>query len=332
VLPVFVKPEQPHGINCFALLKLLPLALTNYGRKIRMKNLLAEVFKNGIAFFFPKKYDRGVDWKTVGQLRTRLSGMHLEIKEPLTASTSKERNMSTAFNVMTRRVTERQGHARWYGQDDDASNEKALHKKIEDGQRSVMALKQSGQFPAILPEEADALREVHQRFMKPTTAADEARVASFLSGDSDDINELLFSNLSIPGTDTSFSARYLNCSPDDTVQDIPVITDEMIAALEHSAILNSIGDSPEEVESIADVSHQSIELAESYERSESKGRRKRDKRKGRNKKKVACISGARKSSEVVACVGESNTANDDLVESLSASNVTLFRPRFRSPS
>ena len=301
-----------------------------------MKNLLAEVFKNGIAFFFPKKYNRAVDWKSVGQLRTRLSGMHLEIKEPLTSSASKERNMSTAFNVMTRRITERQGHARWYGQDDDDSNEMALHKKIEAGQRSVMALKQSGQFPAILPEEADALREVHQRYMKPTSAADEAKVASFLSGDSDDINDLLFSNFSIPGTDTSFAARYLNCSPDDTVQNIPVITDEMIAALEHSAILNSIGDSSEEVvlESILDqsdeVSQESIECEESEEeRPKSNGRRKRDKGKGRNKKKVACISGARTSSEAV-CVGESSS--NDFVESLSASNVTLFRPRFRSPS
>jgi hypothetical protein len=261
--------------------------------------------------------------------------MNFEIKEPLTASAGKERNMATAFNVLTRRVAERQGHARWYGQDDDASNEKALHKKIEAGQRSVMALKQSGQFPAILPEEADALREVHQRFMKPTTVSDEAKIASFLSGDSDDINDLLFSNLSIPGTDTSFAMRYLHSSPDDTVQDIPIITDEMIAALEHSALLNSIGDRPEEVafESTIDksdeISQESTECEESEELSVTKGRRKRDKRKGRNKKKVACIAGAIKSPEVV-CVGESST--NDIVESLSASNVTLFRPRFRSPS
>jgi hypothetical protein len=247
-----------------------------------MKNLLAEVFKNGIAFFLPAKNDRGVDWKSIGQLRTRLSSMRLESKELAPVTSGTERNMASAFNAMTRRVTDKQGHARWYGQGDASENEKELHQKIEAGQRSVMALKQSGQFPVICPEEVDALREVHQKFISPTLV-DEAKIANFLSGASDDIGDLLFTNLSIASTDAVPSTRYLNCHPDDTVQDIPAITDEMIAALEHSACLNSIG----------------------------------------TKEKVVCISGARK------------VAGDearDPIDSLTASNVMLFRPRFRSPS
>jgi hypothetical protein len=133
--------------------------------------------------------------------------------------------------------------------------------------------------------------------------------------------------------------RYLNCSPDDTVQDIPIITDEILAALEQSAALNSIGSYPADIEPEERFEESRKERQENMQRDGSENAARENEPESEEheehgehevrKQKVVCMAGARKSAGAARI---SDSPVTDLVESLSPSNVTLFRPRFRSPS
>ena len=327
-----------------------------------MKKLLTGFFAYWNGLFFPKKKGN-IDWKSVGQLRARLNKMKSGVVSVPPVYATQE--MARGFNLLNKRVSDREGLARWYGQGDKADAEQKLHQKIEAGQKVISAMKQSGQFPAILPEEADALRLVHQRYISPSPSllSAEDKVASFLSGQSDNINDLLFSEFS--GMQTAPSLRYLTSQPDDTVQDIPVITDEMIAALEKSMSLDALAqpaDRNDETNFLSSASELDLIYPSNLQvntssnvvpnRESKKSRKKKRSKSNRNitadrvaqgcsgsnaLKRDEGITGAKEFCPVAAPTSASvhnelqveEPVAFDPLDNLKASNVTLFRPRVR---
>ncbi len=104
------------------------------------------------------------------------------------------------------------------------------------------------------------------------------------------------------------------------MQDIPVITEEMLASLEHSASIDSLAN-PHEHEADSDFSASNLEYVEgeSMKSLESK---------------VVCLAGAKRAPEAPSesLAADLDSSAGSGFELLSASNVRLFRPRLKNPS
>lgn len=151
--------------------------------------------------FFPGRQDK-IDWKEVGQMRFRLVQMRFGNSE---SSASKEarslsddfipRPMLSDFRTLNNKARDREGLTRWYVKEDMVSKEKQLLSRIEAGRRAHEARQTSGAYPLISAEDADAIYDVKQQQKQHLSKATEAKLSSFLSGTTDDINELLFTDL-----------------------------------------------------------------------------------------------------------------------------------------
>lgn len=156
--------------------------------------------------FFPGRKEK-VDWKHVGQMRSRLVKMRFGDKitsaNKLTVSTEINGSMLMNFRTMSSDRS-KQSLSHWYTKECPVKREKDLSQRIVAGQRAHEARQTSGAYQAISERDAEAvyaestreeetLYEVQQQ---PMTKEAEAKLADFLSGTSDDINELLFTNLS----------------------------------------------------------------------------------------------------------------------------------------
>ncbi|HEY9757561.1 MAG TPA: hypothetical protein V6C97_20500 [Oculatellaceae cyanobacterium] len=309
-----------------------------------MRPSLLTVIRELVAIFIPRRKAE-IDWKHIGHLRTRLNNMRpTESPNLVIASTSGHRSMSGSFRSLNEKTSDRRGLSRWYSQEDAEDSHKELQERITAGQRSIEELKSSGQFPAIREEDLAALREVHNRFIAPGTAED--KLASFLSGESDDINSILYGDtaatisraqnsaeaaasaaptsanseedslalpeiISLLQTQERALDRNIEPSPDDTLKDLPAVTEEMIASLERAAQIDSVSDSQED-----NVSNTGT--------SRSKKRKNRNKRNSKQGKQTRT-----RKEEEEAELAAVTSARDHLVEALPPSNVAVFRQRQR---
>ena len=326
-----------------------------------MKLTLTGFVRGLFGFMFPQR-KKEIDWKYIGQLRSRLSNMKLEVS-PLKAVASPTRTvpMLQNFRSLNERVSDRHGLKRWYGKDDAEQAEKELHARIEAGQRSVQEMKMSGQFPAIREEDAALLREVHSKYIAVGQAADsqstEDKLAAFLSGASDDFGEIshmLFSGqfdasvadastfagqhgqyvnaiesslvgdavepLAVDMSLTPSNTPALGFDADETLQNMPAVTGEVIASLERAHQIDATND-----ESVQDNARSS----RSSKSRSGKGRKARSKARSKNSEDATELE--RVAVPALCAVSHASPErSEDLVESLPPSNVAIFRPSKRS--
>jgi hypothetical protein len=155
--------------------------------------------------FFPGRKDK-IDWKHVGEMRARLVKMRFGDKitsaNSITVSTEVNGSMMMNFRTMSSDRT-KQSLSHWYTKESFAKREKELSERVVSGQRAHEARQTSGAYQAIAEKDAaalyadsgyeeDAIYEVQQQ---PMTKEAEAKLADFLSGNSDDMNSFLFTNL-----------------------------------------------------------------------------------------------------------------------------------------
>lgn len=162
--------------------------------------------------FFPGSKDK-VDWKHVGQMRSRLVKMRFGDKitsaSHLVNSTEINGSMLMNFRTMSSDRS-KQSLSHWYNKTNPVVREKELSERIVSGQRAHEARQTSGAYQAISEKDAAAVyaesaqeeAAVYEVQSQPMSREAEAKLADFLSGTSDDINELLFTNLST-GEDTN---------------------------------------------------------------------------------------------------------------------------------
>ncbi|HEY9680775.1 MAG TPA: hypothetical protein V6C86_04265 [Oculatellaceae cyanobacterium] len=171
--------------------------------------------------FFPGKQDK-IDWKEVGQMRHRLVSMRfayqaaggsidpivpvagtVAVAEPEKVQTSG--SMLSSFRVMNGKSRDRQALTRWYTKEDhQPKKEKALSDRIESVRRAHEERQASGCYPAISTEELATAYDGETEYAgeaeyqveyRPLNAASEAQLKDFLTGHTDDINTLLFTNI-----------------------------------------------------------------------------------------------------------------------------------------
>ncbi|HEY9682430.1 MAG TPA: hypothetical protein V6C86_12690 [Oculatellaceae cyanobacterium] len=313
-----------------------------------MRPSLLTVIRELVAIFIPRRKAE-IDWKHIGQLRTRLNNMRpIESPDLVIASTNGYRSMSGSFRSLSEKTSDRRGLSRWYSREDAEESHKELQERIAAGQRSIEELKNSGQFPAIREEDLAALREVHNRFI--TSGSVEDKLASFLSQESDDINSILYGDtattmprvqnsaeIAAPAAPMSANSKEeslalpelpeiisllqnqeraldLNVepSPDDTLKDLPAVTEEMLASLERAAQIDSVSSS--QADNLSDT------VAP-----RSKKRKNRNKRNSRQGKQTTRNRKEEEEAELAAAT----SARDHLVEALPPSNLAVFRQKSR---
>jgi hypothetical protein len=107
----------------------------------------------------------------------------------------------------------KQSLSHWYNKTSPVTREKELSERIVSGQRAHEARQTSGAYQAISEKDAAAVyaesaqeeAAVYEVQSQPMTREAEAKLADFLSGTSDDINALLFTNLST-GEETNIAS------------------------------------------------------------------------------------------------------------------------------
>jgi hypothetical protein len=155
---------------------------------------------------FPGRKNK-IDWRNVGEMRARLVKMRFGDKitsaNSLTVSTEVNGSMMMNFRTMSNDRSKK-SLSHWYSKETDAKREKDLTERVVSGQRAHEARQTSGAYQAIAEKDAAELyaesgyeeQAVYEVQQQPLTKEAEAKLADFLSGNSDDMNSFLFTNLS----------------------------------------------------------------------------------------------------------------------------------------
>ena len=240
--------------------------------------------------FFPGKQDK-IDWKEVGQMRHRLVSMRFAYQaagctiDPIApiATTvavaepeikASRNTMLASFRTMNGKSRDRQALTRWYTKEDhQPKKEKALSDRIESVRRAHEERQATGAYEAISAEDVatatdgeydyDSEAEYKVEY-EPLNVATAAQLKDFLTGHTDDINTLLFTNINeVKESEepkglaakfpllTRFAGNKISfCDPSDAISE----DKETIAALEEIVKMDPVTTVVDEIKELEPIS------------------------------------------------------------------------------
>jgi hypothetical protein len=239
--------------------------------------------------FFPGKEDK-IDWKEVGAMRHRLVSMRFAYQaagcaiDPIAPiattvavepeKTASRNAMLASFRIMNGKSKDRQALTRWYTKEDhQPKKEKALSDRIESVRRAHEERQATGCYTAISADDVATVYDGEPEYngeaeyqveYQPLNAASAAQLKDFLTGHTDDINTLLFTNINeVKESEepkglaakfpllTRFAGNKISfCDPGDSISE----DKETIAALEEIVKMAPVATALEEPKELEPIS------------------------------------------------------------------------------
>jgi hypothetical protein len=197
-----------------------------------------------------------IDWKEIGQMRSRLvqmrfehvsqnEGVEVEVKTAISIS------MRASFRNLSNKDRDLSGLKRWCKskEEEKVLNENHLRERLYHSERAHRERQESGQYAAISREDLEKIQECSYELSQEFDAAAKEKLERFLSGSSDNLNDMLFAPLhTVPDSDKSDLAATIDRTEfqevvceETVIETTPTSAMDVVAKLEDTIRLDAVG-------------------------------------------------------------------------------------------
>jgi hypothetical protein len=215
-----------------------------------------------------------LDRREIGQLRWRLESIRASrvCEFEVAMATIPVGGLTKNFRSLSGKAQDVNGFKRWYKSNEaKLVDENNLRDLLAASEKSHRARQESGQYPVLRPEDLMRIKQERE-----SESAASAKLEGFLSGTSDNINELLWGTQAPMIGESEWAPAAVDRPRGESdidsgltaIETTPTTAVDMVAKLEHAIQLDAVGNG----DAIAETAVKELEPAEPTSRRSSRGR------------------------------------------------------------